>query len=127
MTYSFAQIALADPLQDLGVMALGFVVYLLLGLVPLCGVIYLIYFLLTLPLRRNERARLFLDLIALGLQEGRTPEATVTSIAASRDRSLGVRFHLLAAHVEAGAAARPGARTGATASASAGVRHAQDR
>jgi type II secretory pathway component PulF len=53
-------------------------------------------------MRRNERARLFLDLLELGLREGRTPEAAVTSAAASRDRSLGVRFHLLAAHLEGG-------------------------
>src|ERR1019366_9083516 len=33
---------------------------------------------------------------------GRTPEAAVTGVAASRDRSLGVRFHLLAAHIEGG-------------------------
>ncbi len=45
---------------------------------------------------------MFLDLLELGLQEGRTPEAAVTGAAASRDRSLGVRFHLLAAHLERG-------------------------
>ena len=48
---------------------------------------------------------MFLDMLELGLREGRTPEAAVTSAAASRDRSLGVRFHLLAAYIEAGVAA----------------------
>lgn len=67
-----------------------------------CGVLYAIYFLLTLPMRRNERARLFLDVVELGLKAGHTPEATVQSAAASRDVSLGVRFHLLAAHVKSG-------------------------
>ena len=99
---NFAQLFQSDPLQAIAALALAFVVYLFLGLLPVCGVSYVIYFLLTLPLRRNERARMFLDLLELGLQEGRTPEAAVTGAAASRDRSLGVRFHLLAAHLEAG-------------------------
>ena len=81
---------------------LAFLAYLLLGLVPACGAIYLIYFILTLPLRRNERARMLLDLLELGLRDGQTPEATITGASRSRDRSLGVRFHLLAAHIEAG-------------------------
>src|SRR5664279_5444886 len=102
MSDSFTQFFGSSSLQDIALMAVGFLAYLLLGLLPVCGVIYVIYFLLTLPLRRNERARMFLDLLELGLQEGRTPEATVTSVAASRDKSLGVRFHLLAAHIEGG-------------------------
>src|SRR5439155_9624884 len=69
---------------------------------PACGAVYLIYFLLTLPMRRNERARFFLDLLERGLKEGRTPEVTVAEAAASRDRALGVRFHLLATYLEQG-------------------------
>ena len=83
-------------------LALGFVIYLFLGLAPVCGVTYLMYFLLTLPLRRNERARLFLDLLELGLKEGRRPEAAIVGAAASRDRSLGARFYRLAAYLEQG-------------------------
>jgi type II secretory pathway component PulF len=67
-----------------------------------CGVIYLFYFLLTLPMRRNERARLFLDLLELGLKDGRTPEAAIVATSASRDHAMGVRFYLLAALVEKG-------------------------
>src|ERR1017187_5549218 len=102
MSDSFPQLLQSHPLQAIALLVLTFIVYLALGLVPLCGVCYAIYFLLTLPLRRNERARMFVDLLELGLQEGRTPEAAVTGAAASRDRSLGVRFHLLAAHIEGG-------------------------
>jgi len=102
MNDSFPQLLHSDPLQAIASLVLAFVIYLLLGLVPLCGLVYVIYFLVTLPLRRNERARLFLDLLELGLQEGRTPEVAVTGAAASHDRSLGVRFHLLAAHIEGG-------------------------
>ena len=108
-------------------LALAFVVYLVLGLLPVCGVSYVIYFLLTLPMRRNERARMFLDLLELGLQEGRTPEAAITGAAASRDRSLGVRFHLLAAHHRRGVAPQPGAGTSAPAPPRASPRHAQHR
>src|ERR1035437_9527039 len=101
MSENFAQLLHSDPLLAIAALALAFVVYLLC-LLPVCGAVYVIYFLLTLPMRRNERARMFLDLLELGLQEGRTPEAAVTGAAASRDRSLGVRFHLLAAHLEGG-------------------------
>jgi type II secretory pathway component PulF len=40
--------------------------------------------------------------LELGLKEGRTPEAAIAGAAASRDRSLGARFHLLAAYLEQG-------------------------
>ncbi|HWQ92859.1 MAG TPA: type II secretion system F family protein [Clostridia bacterium] len=66
------------------------------------GALYLIYFLLTLPMRRNERARLFLDLVELGLNDGQKPEAAIMAASASRDPALGVRFHLLAAFIEQG-------------------------
>src|SRR5437762_331000 len=91
----------SDPVQAIGVLALFVFIYVLC-LLAACGLIYLIYFLLTLPMRRNERARFFLDLLELGLKQGRTPEAAVADAAASRDRSLGARFHLLAAHLETG-------------------------
>lgn len=83
---------------------LGAFVVLYLGVyVPLfIAALYALYFLLTLPMRRNERARLFLDLIELGLKSGRTAEATVLDAAASRDPRLGVRFYLLAAHLQSG-------------------------
>jgi type II secretory pathway component PulF len=62
------------------------------------------YWLVTLPLRRQERARFVLDLLETGCRQGRSPEATIAAISATRDRSVGVRFHLLAAHVESGLA-----------------------
>lgn len=90
------------PTDLVGGVVVAFLLYVALGLAPLAGFIYLVYFLLTLPLRRNERARLFLDLLELGLKEGRTPEAAVVEAASSRDRTLGARFHLLAAFLERG-------------------------
>jgi type IV pilus assembly protein PilC len=86
---------------DMGILPAS-LLYVVLVLLPLCCLLYLIYFLLTLPLRRNERARLLLDLMELGLKQGRSPENTLVAVAASHDRSLGVRFHLLAAYLEQG-------------------------
>jgi type II secretory pathway component PulF len=71
-------------------------------LVPLCGLFYALYFFVSLPLRRQERARLFLDLMENGLKQGHSLEHTVLAAAEARDRSLGVRFHLLAAYLEGG-------------------------
>jgi len=64
------------------------------------GFVALAHFFLTLPMRRAERARLFLELIGDGLQQGRTAEQTIMSIAAARDLSMGTRFHILAAWIE---------------------------
>jgi type II secretory pathway component PulF len=61
------------------------------------------YFALSLPLRRQERGRMLLDLIEMGFRQGHTAERTILRAAASGDRALGARFHLLAAHIEAGA------------------------
>src|SRR5712691_12774568 len=83
-------------------LVINFLAYVVAGLVPACAATYLIYFVATLPMRRNQRARSFLNLIELGLQSGRTPEAIIVDASSSRDRSLGVRFHLLAAHLEEG-------------------------
>lgn len=63
---------------------------------------YGIYFFLSLPLRRKERARLFLDLLESGIKQGQSPERLVTSLAATKDHVFGIRFYLLAAHMEQG-------------------------
>lgn len=63
---------------------------------------YALYFFLSLPFRRNERARLFLDLIEHALNNNETLERAVQSVSQSRERSVGARFHLLAAHLEKG-------------------------
>jgi type II secretory pathway component PulF len=66
------------------------------------GILYGFYFLLTLPMRRNERARMFLDLLELGLQQGRTPKAAAMEIPAGRDASLGKRAHFLSGYLQSG-------------------------
>jgi len=96
----------ADPAVDVPVndqfrLLLGAVSFLF-GLASTLGTIFLIHYLLTLPMRRMERARLFLDLLEGALNRGQSPEAMVVSLAQSRDRMVGARFHLLAAYIEGG-------------------------
>lgn len=92
----------ANWLEMTARLMLFFGAYLLAGVVPACGVLYLLYVLLTLPLRRQERARLFLDVVESGLNRGNTPEQTVASVASTRDLAFGVRFYLVAEAVSQG-------------------------
>ncbi len=64
------------------------------------GLLMLVHSLLTLPMRRAERARLFLDLIESAIKQGQPVEETIISVARSRDLSMGPRFHLVAAWLE---------------------------
>jgi type II secretory pathway component PulF len=79
-----------------------FLLYLLIGVVPLTALLCLIYKLFTAPLRRNEQARLFLDLLEHGLRNGQSLETTVVEAAKSGDEALGKPVFRLAQHVQAG-------------------------
>jgi general secretion pathway protein F/type IV pilus assembly protein PilC len=80
----------------------GMVAVLAVGisLAVMGGVLSLVHFLLTLPMRRAERARLFLDLIESAIKQGQPVEETLISVSQSRDLSMGPRFHLVAAWLE---------------------------
>lgn len=87
--------------------AFAVVIFAMIGvavveLLIISAALYAFYFILTLPMRRNERARIFLDLLQLGLRSGQIPEQVIVDAASARDRSVGVRFHLLASHIEKG-------------------------
>ncbi len=71
-------------------------------IIPLTVLSYVAYFLVTVPLRRKERARFFLDLLESEMKRGGNPEQAVVALSRSRDRSLGARFYLLASHLENG-------------------------
>jgi type II secretory pathway component PulF len=73
-----------------------------LSLAIFLGLIYAVHLLFSLPLRRAERARLFLNLLEGALQRGQSVEAMILSIAQSCDRTVGMRFHMVAAYVESG-------------------------
>ena len=96
-----------NSLNDLGwlqypVLGLGVILSLAVWLTLAIGSLYLLYFLLTLPMRRNERVRLFLDLLEVGLKDGQSPEHAIATVSRSRDPLLGTRFQMLAAMVEQG-------------------------
>ena len=78
--------------------------WLLVWFTPLFLFTFGLYWLFTLPLRRQERSRFILDLLETGFRQGHSPEATIAAISSTRDRSVGVRFHLLAAYVQGGLA-----------------------
>jgi type II secretory pathway component PulF len=90
-----------DPLQILIDLFLGLVM-VLFWVGSISVQVFLVHFLFTLPMRRAERARLFLDLVDDAIKRGQSVEEMILSLARNRDRTLGVRFHLLAAHVENG-------------------------
>ena len=97
-------------LLDVSALADGFVLHslallvlwMLFWLAPSFVLAATANYLVSLPLRRQERARFFLDLLETALQRGGSVEETLVSISESRDRGPGVRFHLLAAHLSNG-------------------------
>lgn len=78
------------------------VVWVVIWLVPNALVLWVVYYLLSLPLRRQERGRFFVDLVESALSRGRSVEQEVVELSATRDRSMGVRFHWLASYLESG-------------------------
>ncbi len=73
-----------------------------LWLLPPLVVVSAIYCLISLPVRRQERARFFLDLLEEGFAAGHSPERGIVALSHTRDSSMGVRFHLLATWLESG-------------------------
>src|SRR5262245_13972918 len=97
--YQFFQ---ADPVGTVIGFVAALLVYLTVCVPLICGVLYGFYVLLTLLMRRTERARMLLVLLELGLKDGRTPEAAAMDISASRDSSLGARVQRLSAYLKSG-------------------------
>lgn len=93
-----AEISAGDFLYLIGLVLL----YLVTMFVPLCLALYVAYYFISLPLRRQERARLFLDLLDTALQRGGGVEGQLIAMSETRDRAPGVRFHLFAAHLATG-------------------------
>jgi type II secretory pathway component PulF len=80
-----------------------FAIWALFVMLPLTGGIFIAYFCLTLPARRNQRARLFLDLLETGLRNGQSPERTIVAVSETHERIVSPYFHLVAALIEEGA------------------------
>jgi type II secretory pathway component PulF len=90
-------------LENLPAFLVGFAIQSSLWVVP--GIVLLLAakFLIVAPARRREAARAFLDLLEMGLAQGRSPENTVVEVAATGDRTLGKEFQRLAARIQDGA------------------------
>jgi type II secretory pathway component PulF len=72
-------------------------------LVPGAMFSVLLHILLSLPMHRRDRALFFLDLLETVLQRGQPVEQAIRSAAENHDRAIGVRFFMVAAHIEDGA------------------------
>lgn len=81
----------------------AFLCYGIFILVPGGAFSMLLHFLLSLPMRRRDRALFFLDLLETALERGQTIEQAILSAAETRDRALGMRFYMVAAYIEDGA------------------------
>ena len=86
-----------------GQIFLSLVCFIAIVLLPMALISALLHFLLSLPMQRRDRARFFLDLLETALARGESVERSILSAAESRDRVMGLRFYLLAAHLEGGA------------------------
>jgi len=96
----FSMLAAAAPPAGQSPQVLNF--WLLPVLLPIGVVVAAVYYVNSRPLRRQEGARFLLDLIESAIQQGRSIEHHIISLAHSKDASPGVRFHLLAAYLEKG-------------------------
>jgi type II secretory pathway component PulF len=75
---------------------------LALGAIVLGGILSLFHAVLSLPMRRAERARTILDLMETALTHGEPVEQALISISQTREQSVGVQFHLFVAWLEKG-------------------------
>jgi type II secretory pathway component PulF len=80
----------------------GLIWYGVFILVPGGAFSVLMHFLLSLPMRRRDRALFFLDLVETVLQRGQPLEQAILAAAENHDRAIGVRFFIVAAHIENG-------------------------
>ena len=72
------------------------IIWLICWLLPFGGVVLAAYYIISLPLRRQERIRSILILLDTAVKEGRSVEETIVSLAATRDTGLGSKFFVLA-------------------------------
>ena len=78
------------------------ILWCILIMVPSGSFSVILHFGLSLPMRRRDRARFFLDLLETAMERGQSIEHAILSAAESRDRVMGVRFYQLAAYIENG-------------------------
>jgi len=102
MDFGFSFMGFAGLEMNIVQVLATFVVWLLLMGVLLFVFCAPLYLLLTLPMRRRDRAALLLDLVESGLRDGKTPEQTVTNIAGGLYQAMGTPFLSLSTHIQDG-------------------------
>jgi type II secretory pathway component PulF len=90
-------------MTDFAQFLFGLFWYAILILLPGGALAVLMHFLLSLPMQRRDRALFFLDLLETVLKRGQPVEQAILSAAENHDRAIGVRFFMVAAHIEGGA------------------------
>lgn len=78
------------------------VLYALCVVVPIVLLAWLFFYLLSQPMRRQERGRFFLDLLATILSQGKPLEQSLIEISNNREKTLGIRFHIVTGYLERG-------------------------
>jgi general secretion pathway protein F len=86
-----------------GDFVLSGLLWLLFFLLPVAAVASVVFGGFSAPLRRQERTRMFLDLLEAGFRQGQRPEVALAQAAQTNDRSLGKLFQHLAARLREGA------------------------
>jgi type II secretory pathway component PulF len=89
-------------MEDIGIFLVSFIWYTILIIVPGGTFSLLLHFLLSLPMRRRDRALFFLDLVETVVKSGQPVEQSILSAAENHDRSIGVHFFMVAAYIEDG-------------------------
>jgi len=89
-------------MNDFLIFLAGLIWYAVLVLLPGGAFSLLLHFLLSLPMRRRDRALFFLDLLETVVKRGQSVEQAILSAAENHDRAIGVRFYMVAAHIEGG-------------------------
>jgi type IV pilus assembly protein PilC len=90
-------------MNDFVILLVSFVWYAVIIVLPGGAFSVVLHFLLSMPMRRRDRALFFLDLLETVLRRGQPVEQAILSAAENHDRAIGVRFFMVAAHIEGGA------------------------
>lgn len=101
VSFGLAGIVMLETGSGRGDARFGALLKLLVWFIVTGAFCYTLYFLLSLPFRRAERARMFLELLEEGARAGNV-ERFLVRVAEARESSLGARFHLLAAWLAKG-------------------------
>ena len=95
--------AAGNWLEHLPAFLIGFAIQSALWVLPGVALLLAAKRLIVAPVRRREAAHAFLDLLEMGLAQGRSPENTVVEVAATGDETLGKEFQRLAERIQEGA------------------------